>query len=68
VRYLLEQDSSIRLKILAPPFFDRFSPFSTVLRICPNRNSSEKSRHRPFFAGREAVKNGEMRNVEQLGG
>jgi hypothetical protein len=36
------------VKILVPPFFDRFSPFSTVFPADPNRDSPEESGARPF--------------------
>jgi hypothetical protein len=33
VRYPLGQDARTRLKVLVPPFFNRFSPFSRSPRI-----------------------------------
>src|SRR5262245_11203468 len=45
-----------RTKTLVPPFFDRFSPFSTVFPGGPDRNLFDDSGVRPFFASRAAVR------------
>src|SRR5690242_2558683 len=45
-----------RTKALVAPFFDRFSPFSTVFPGGLDRNLFDDSRVRPFSTGRAAVR------------
>src|SRR5262245_2778592 len=51
LRQQLEHDSASTelCKVACPPFFDGFSPFSTVFPIALTRDSFGKSRSEPFF-------------------
>jgi len=44
------------MKSLVPPFFDHFSPFSTIYPADLNRDSPQDSKHRAISDRRAAIK------------
>jgi len=56
VRYPLGRDRNEWTKSLAPPFFDHFSPFSTIYPADLNRDSPQDSKHRAISDRRAAIK------------